>query len=299
MLVDLQPQPNGHYTLAAAMISVTNEFDELDIGGELQRRWSALGGYGTDSHELRLVGPGSGILLGTDTATMDLSLYGGSSTARVAGNVLERVDATGRLLFLWNAFDHFSITDIDPSIPLNTAVIDWTHSNAIEIDRDGNYLMSSRNLSEITKIDSRTGSVVWRWGGVRNEFRFTNDTLMFSFQHGIRRLANGNYVLFDNGNTHNPHFSRAVEYSLDEGAKTATVVWSYRPNPDIFSGFLGFTQRLANGNTLVTFGPQGTAHEVSPSGQLVWKLSVAGNIYRAYRIRSLYEPYLVDESPVP
>ena len=309
-MVDLQPQPNGRLALALGVPDSLSpnpstpyfdyEYDELDIPGNLLRRWLTAT-YSTDPHDFRLTSQRTGVLLGLDYRTMDLSAYGGSSTAQVAGNVLQEVDTAGQVLFQWNAFDHFSITDVDPSISLTSSFVDWTHGNAIEIDQDGNYLVSFRHFSEITKIHSRTGQVVWRLGGLRNEFQFIRDSLMFSFQHGIRRLANGNYILFDNGNTHNPPFSRAVEYSLDQSAKTATLVWSYRPNPDIFSFALGFAQRLADGNTLTTFGVLGTVHEVTPLGQLAWKLTLPPGdwIYRAYRIRSLYEPYLVDESPTP
>ena len=294
--IDLHPQPMGHYTLTRGTASFGELYDELDRDGTFLRRWTAVGGYLTDNHEFRFTPQRTGLLLGFDSRTMDLTAYGGSATAEVHGNILEEVDSLGQVHFLWNAFDHFSITDVDPSIPLTSSVIDWNHGNAIEIDSDGNYLVSFRHLSEITKIDSKSGNIVWRWGGVKNEFEFIDDALKFSFQHGIRRLANGNYILFDNGNTHDPPFSRAVEYRLNQTAKTATLAWSYRPSPDIFSAFVGFAQRLGNGNTLVTFGPQGTLHEVSPSGQLVWTLTVTlppGNlVYRAYRIASLYDPGL-------
>jgi arylsulfotransferase ASST len=300
-ITDLQPQPNRHFTLSQRVAGASQAYDELDVAGNVLRSWTASGAYGTDNHELRLTSRGTGILLGFDVKTIDLTAFGGSPTAQVVGNVLEEVDSAGQTPFVWNAFDHFSITDIDPSISLATPTVDWNHGNAIEVDQDGNYLVSFRHESEITKIDSRTGNVIWRWGGVKNQFTFTGDTLMFSFQHGIRRLRNGHYILFDNGDTHNPPFSRAVEYVLDQNAKVATLVWSYRPSPDIFSPFIGFAQRLANANTLVTFGPQGTLHEVLPSGQLAWQLSLPpGNwIYRAYRIRSIYEPDLVDESLTP
>ncbi len=304
-IVDLEPQPNGSITLSVGTPSPFSpnpsapnfdfHYSERKMSGNILRRWTT-GGYATDNHELRITADGSALLLGLDFRTVDLSASGGSPTAQVVGNVLERVDSTGHVVFLWNAFDHLAVTDIDPSISLGTAVVDWTHSNAVEVDEDGNYLVSSRNLSEVTKIDSHNGNVVWRLGGVRNQFTFIGDAEMFSFQHGIRRLANGDYILFDNGNTHTPPFSRAVEYHLDQEAKTATLVWSYRPRPDVYSFALGFAQRLPNGNTLVTFGIPGTVHEVSNSGRLVWKLTVpAGNwIYRAYRIKSLYEPYMLE-----
>jgi arylsulfotransferase ASST len=299
-VVDLQPQPNGHYALTIGSSATQQEYDELDVSANLLRRWRVGGPYVTDNHELRLTPRGTGLMLGWYVKTMDLSPYGGMSTAQVVVDILQEVDSLGQTVFQWDAFDHFSITDIDPSIPLDSPRVDWNHGNAIEVDGDGNYLLSFRNLSEVTKINSTTGQVLWRWGGVKNEFTFVGDTVMFSMQHGIRRLANGNYILFDDGNSHSPPFSRAVEYRLDQTAKTATLVWAYRPTPDIFSPFLGFAQRLANGNTLVTFGPQGTIQEVSPTGELVWQLTLANNwVYRAYRIRSLYDPGLVDQSPRP
>ena len=301
-ITDLEPQPNGHYTLSlgefdpflGSSSSINSEYDELDLAGRTLRRWATTGGYFTDNHEFRFTKRDTGLLLGLESRLTDLTAFGGPATGMVVGNVLQEVDSVGRVLFSWSAFDHLSLTDIDTSISLASSPVDWNHGNAIEIDRDGNYLVSFRSLSEVTKIDSRTGAVIWRLGGVANQFQFLGDTLKFSFQHGIRRLANGDVILFDNGNTHSPQFSRAIEYQLDEVARSATAVWSYRPNPDIYSAALGLAQRLANGNTLVTFGLPGTVHEVTPGSQLAWTLTLPPNffIYRAYRIRSLYDPSL-------
>jgi hypothetical protein len=303
LISDIQPQGGGRYTasvtdyepLAFATLGYTSaEYQELDRSGNFIRQWTATGGYPTDGHEIRLTSRGTGVLLGFDFRIMDLTPFGGVSDAQIIGNVLEEVDLTGRVLFQWNAFDHLSITDIDPSITLTTPRIDWNHGNAIEIDTDGNYLVNFRSLSEVTKIDAHTGEVLWRLGGVRNQFRFIPDTMTFSLQHGVRRLTNGNLILFDNGNTHNPPFSRALEYRIDEQARTATVVWVYLPTPDLPSFALGFAQRLASGNTLVTFGPRGVVQEASPSSNLVWELSLPQGLwlYRAYRIHSLYDPGL-------
>jgi hypothetical protein len=300
---DLAPQTNGHYTLSVGQIEplafgtlgyLSTEYHELDVAGNLVRKWTATGGYPTDNHEILLTARGTALLMAFDIRTMDLSAMGGASNAQVLANILQEVDSRGRVLFQWNAFDHLSITDIDPSVPIDRPRIDWNHANAIDIDTDGNYLVSFRHLSEVTKIDSRTGTVIWRLGGVRNQFLFQGDTLKFSFQHGVRRLPNGNVILFDNGNGHNPQFSRAIEYRLDEANRTATAVWTYRPAPDVFSFALGLAQQLGNGNTLVTFGTAGTVHEVSPTSDLVWTLTVPPSywIYRAYRIHSLYQPVL-------
>ena len=300
---DLAPQANGHYALSVGQLEplafgtlgyLASEYHELDAAGNLLGKWTATGGYPTDNHEILLTARGTALLMGFDFRTMDLSAMGGMSNAQVLGNILQEVDSRGRVLFQWNAFDHLSITDIDPLVPFNRPRIDWNHANALDVDTDGNYLVSFRHLSEVTKIDSRTGTVIWRLGGVRNQFVFNGDTLKFSFQHGVRRLPNGNLILFDNGNSHSPAFSRAIEYRLDETNHTATAVWSYRPAPDVFSFALGLAQRLGNGNTLVTFGTPGIVHEVTPTSKLVWTLTVPAGywIYRAYRITSLYHPAL-------
>jgi hypothetical protein len=142
-------------------------------------------------------------------------------------------------VFQWRSWDHFSILDgsVSGYVNLDSSLIDYVHGNAIELDMDGNLLLSSRHMNEITKIDRQTGEIIWRLGlnALNNQFTFVNDTRGFSHQHDIRRLANGNITLFDNGNFLVPEYSRAVEYALDEQAMTATLVWEYRNDPDAFS----------------------------------------------------------------
>src|SRR5207302_9452379 len=113
--------------------------------------------------------------------------------------------------------------------------IDFTHCNAIELEGDTAYLLSSRNLDEITKISKKDSQIIWRFGGIENQFTIIGDSsLPFTYQHAVRRLRNGNIVLFDNGKfSHFPRYSRAVEYHLDETKKIATKVWEYRHTPDV------------------------------------------------------------------
>ena len=86
---DLEPQPNGHYTLAlgiggsGSQYGSGQEYDELDVAGNLLRRWTAGATYTTDNHEFRFTPRRTGLLLGFDSRTMDLTAYGGSATAEV------------------------------------------------------------------------------------------------------------------------------------------------------------------------------------------------------------------------
>ena len=85
------------------------------------------------------------------------------------------------------------------------ANVDWTHANAITIDPwDNNYLVSLRCFCQILKISRTTGDVIWRLGGVSNDFTFigenpTNAPYYFIGQHNIHGMTNGNIMLFDNG----------------------------------------------------------------------------------------------------
>lgn len=293
---DFQLQPNGHLTAAVSVPGPSAvAYQEWDALGNVVREWTAVGCDSTDAHELRLLGTGEALLLGFRSRVYDLTRFGGPSAATVNGDVLQRIGADGGVAFEWNSLDHYALDEADDFVWQSPSAgsYDFTHSNAIEMLPDGDYLLSTRHLSEITRIDGATGAVRWRMGkGKANQFTFVNDPKGgFWNMHGVRRLPNGHLILIDNGNGHMPPSSRAVEYEIDEEAMTATLVWSFEPG--ILSCCMGFAQRLANGNTLVTLGQDYHVSEVAPNGDVVWeaRLPMKGEgffgIYRAFRIASL------------
>jgi hypothetical protein len=299
VVTDWQRQPDGTFTAAINATDLgelgysDTRYLQLDNLGNVLRTYLAIGQWPTDNHELRLLSNGDALLMAINTRNMDLTPWGGKPSVDVSGNILERISPTGQLLFTWNALDRLDIGSADPLILRDLAdadELDFTHANAIDLCADGSYLISLRHLSQLIKVD-RSGSIAWRLGGIGSDFDFINDPLRgFSFQHGARELPNGNILLFDNGNGHQPQQSRAAEYQLDLDAKTATLVWQYNPEPPIFGPFMGFTQRLSNGNTLITYGARAVIQEVNAAGQLVWELRGADTdgFYRAIRIPSLY-----------
>ncbi len=245
-------------------------------------------GYHIDEHELQILPDGHALIIVYEGRRMNMSeiVEGGQTFATVWGNHIQELDASGNLVFEWRCWDHFKLTDsaVDN---LTDFHIDFTHTNAIDVDDDSHLLISSRNLNEITKIHRKTGEIIWRLGGKNNEFYFVNDTIGFSHQHCIRSLGNHHYLLFDNGNQHTPHFTRAVEYELDTTDMTATLVWQYRNEPDYQSSHYGSVQRLPNGNTLMNYGFPGTpkALEVRPDGSIVYQIDFqeGGRSYRTFK----------------
>lgn len=244
-------------------------------------------GYETDLHELVVTSDGGAWLLSYDPEYIDMSgiVPGGQASALVTGLIIQKINAQKDVVFQWRSWDHFQITDATHEV-LTSFNIDYVHANAIEVDYDGNILLSSRHLDEITKINTVTGNIIWRLGGKNNQFQFLNDTIGFSHQHCIRRLSNGNIILFDNGNYHEPSFSRVLEYDIDEVNKTVQIAWEYRHEPSIYAYAMGSVQRLNNGNTLIGWGSAATTlTEVTPGGDVVYELTLpSGQMsYRAFR----------------
>lgn len=296
LLWDLQGQPNGLLTFLDGRVTMHLA---LDSQYRQVRTYRPGNGYWADLHDLRISPAGNALFLIYDYQQIDMSqvVPGGSPEATVIGLIVQEVDDAGHVLFEWRSWDHIPITDtyVDVTAP----TIDYMHSNALDWDLDGNILVSSRHLSEITKIDRQTGDIIWRWGGRHNEFTLVNDQRGFSFQHDIRVLPNGHYTLYDNGVLLMPQFSRALEYRLDEANRTATLVWSYRDSPDVYAPALGSVQRLDGGNTLIGWGANTlTATEVKPDGTKVFELSLNGALsYRARKVnwegRPTWPPVLV------
>ncbi len=280
--IDFKRQPNGQlsYCEAGKYYCMDDSYTVVDM-------WQPGNGYTwADNHDLQILPNGNALLMIYDPQPVDMSalVEGGRADAIVEQLVVQEIDASKNVVFEWRSFDHIPITD--SYVSLTTQRIDYIHGNAVELDDDGNLLISSRNTCEITKINRSTGDVIWRLGGKQNDFTFINDPEpWFHFQHDIRRLDNGNISIFDNHANLTPAWSRAVEYSLDEQAMTATRVWEYYHPDKIASNFMGNAQRLPNGNTLIGWGNAGLLTEVKPDGEKAFEIDMLGwtMSYRSFR----------------
>jgi hypothetical protein len=88
-------------------------------------------------------------------------------------------------------------------------------------------------------------------------------------------------------------FARATSRVLEIDPVTLELVWSYS-NPRFFSTNISSSQRLPNGNTLITAGAGGRIFEVTREGAIVWEymyrlfsgVNSSNAVYRAYRIHT-------------
>jgi len=303
---DMKVQPNGVLTMLARIGGY--RFVGLDTNYREIASYRAVNGYSTDEHELVVLEDGTYLLIGLRHETVDMTRYlpGANPNASVGQTIIQEFTPEGDLIFQWRAWDNFDVRDVHLDNPYGGS-FRFPHMNAIDIDEDGHILLSSRHISEVTKINRDTGEIIWRLSGIpkNNDFTYVNDPLNGPRnQHAIRYTGNGRYLMFDNGNLHSPSVSRAVEYELDLDAMTATVVWEFRETPDVYSHYMANTQPLPNGNTLINWaiGSLPKLTEVRPNGTKAFEMNWVDR-YEAYRVwrcpwqGMALKPNLIIETP--
>lgn len=288
---DFKLQTNGNVSYGLKDDGVfTRGFVIRDSNFEPLDTVSAAKGFKTDVHDLTIAPNGHYLLIGVSYLSVDMSqvVEEGRTDAELKGCHIHELNSDHELVFEWECWDHFKATDAI-GVDLTQKALDYVHMNSVAVDYDGHLLISSRNLSECTKINRQTGEVIWRLGGKNNQFNWINDSEGISCQHDIRPVEGkpGQYTIFDNGNYHETPYTRAIEVLVDTSNMTVEIVWEYRHSPDIYDSSMGNAQRLENGNTLINYSNVSLPKvcEVSPDGEIVYKadLNLSTHVYRTFR----------------
>jgi Arylsulfotransferase (ASST) len=250
---------------------------------------TAGNGLTGDIHEF-LIGP-------DDTAWItvyrridrDLSEVGGPKNGTIFEGVVQNVDvATGRVLFEWHSADHVALTESyapPPKPGQGRTPYDYFHINAVDVEPDGNLLVSARNTHAIYEIRPSDGRVLWRLGGKRSDFDMGPGT-RFAWQHDARRRPDGTITLFDNGaDPKVEEFSRVLRLRVDPEGGRATLVRSYAHPKRLLAGSQGNAQLLPGGHVFVGWGAQPWFTEFDGDGRVVLdaRFGKGADSYRAYR----------------
>ena len=138
------------------------------------------------------------------------------------------------------------------------SAFDLFHTNSVEfvessngLFEKGDLLISCRNISVVAVINLEKRKIIW-------------ETDQFTMQHQPSFLPNGNILAFDNGLPSTG--SRVAELN----PRTKQIVWEYQ-SKDFYARNRGGSQKLPNGNTLITESPDGRAFEVTREGKIVWE----------------------------
>ncbi|HLB18999.1 MAG TPA: arylsulfotransferase family protein [Gaiellaceae bacterium] len=248
-----------------------------------------------DVHEFLITKKNTALFTVYHRRPVDLSSVGGPKEGSIWEGIVQEVDiATRRVLFEWHSYPQVALGEsyaLPPKAGPKSAPYDYFHINSIDVEPNGNLLVSARNTHAVYEIDYKTKKVVWRLGGKKSNFKLGPGT-RFAWQHDARRQANGTITLFDNGaTTPVEKFSRALVLRADATTKTVTLVRSYHHPKRLLAPFEGNAQLLPNGDIFVGWGAQPYVSEFSRSGALLFDVYFGqgkppgkdADTYRAYR----------------
>jgi hypothetical protein len=210
------------------------------------------------------------------------------------GDRIVELRPDGEKTEVWTFADHFGQ---EKEMGATGPGQSWSHANGLDyVEEEDAYYLSSLGFDCIVKIDRSSGTAEWVIGGRQSDFKPDSEPenepgsepeTYFERQHQFQRLDDG-IVIFNNGGE-DTYSSEVVELVLDVENMTMEEVWSYTPDPEIYTFALGEVQRLDSGNTFATFSTQGQIDEIDPDGQLVWRLqmSLGGALGYATFVESL------------
>ncbi len=291
--ISLQPNMQGPFGYLAA-----NEFTLTALATSTVTTVMAVG-TPTDGHEFRLLPNGDYLVvtypIETGVDLTGLSSYGSNET--MADCEIQEIAPSGDLVWSWLASDH-----IDPvlesaapqtSTVNGTSVVDVFHLNSIDVDATGNLLVSARHTNALFYVDRPTGQVLWKIGGTSYSkdgadwIQVVGDPeTAFYLQHDARFLPNGDISLFDDHGVASG-VARAVEYTVDFDAETATVAFEFLGTAQ--SKYEGSFRRYADGESVIGWGYIPTdarvMTEINAAGQDVLDISLGGQAsYRAVKV---------------
>ena len=253
-------------------------------------RVAAGNGLHGDLHEFLITSRGTALISIYEQVPADLSSIGGPVAGQLVVGIVQEIDIpTGKVLFEWRSDDHVPLTETN--MPQVTAAgnVDYFHLNSVGVDLDGGLLISARHTNAVYKVDRKTGQVKWRLGGKQSDFTF-GPGAGFSYQHDVRRHADGTMTIFDNGAAIPgapgvEPFSRPLRLALDMNAMTATLVGQYLPPQGRSTWAMGNLQQLPGGGAFVGWGTYGAFTEFTADGAVCFDASFGdGSVtYRAFR----------------
>jgi hypothetical protein len=212
--------------------------------------------------------------------------------------------ATLEILWSWSSQVGVDAGDL----PVADDDSDPYHANSAQLlegdDEPPLMLVSLRNMDRILAIDTDNGEVVWTIG--RNgDFALVDtkgdplpDEQWFRGQHALEAHW-PRVLMFDNGPIDlrsDGTSSRALEIEIDTAKQIVKQTWSFADS-SVHEGLGGDANRLASGNVLTTYAhwcvtcglsdQRSKIVEVTPAGEVVWRLDFADErdlLYRAERI---------------
>jgi EmrB/QacA subfamily drug resistance transporter len=234
-------------------------------------------------HSLVIVGHDAWVTVNKNLP-MNLAPYGGSVDGAITDSAVQEYDLrTGQLLYTWDALKNIPLSDSYANPQTNGYPWDVYHVNSIQVAGPHTLLVSMRNTWAVYLIDTSTGKITWQLGGKHSSFTFSSGA-SFQWQHDVTLTGGSEVTLFDDNccqisgagtylAANGP--SRALTLQLNQASHTASLVSAYE-HAGPSSAYMGSTQVLPDGNTLVGWGSEPYFSEYSKSGKLLLNATLPG-----------------------
>ncbi len=198
---------------------------------------------------------------------------------RILGDTLVERAADGTERVVWNVWDHFA-PDLSVTWPrmyiADDGVEDWSHINGLSyaVGEDAYYATMTFNHG-VARIDRSSGSLSWVLSPHESDFAL-DDPGQLAYPHSAERLPDGGLLVFNRADSGEPGVPAFVsEFALEEAAGVATTRWRYEDPAGVRVAYLGSAQRLAGGNTVISWASAGQLDEVTPEGEVAWRVTAS------------------------
>ena len=257
-----------------------------DTSYRVIKRVRARRPYALDLHEFKLTSRGTALVIVYHTTRRNLRSVGGPRNGKVIDGIIQEIDLkTGRTLFSWHSLGNIALSESYRALPKSKGEAwDYFHPNSVDVDSDGDLIVSARHSYSVTKISRRTGRIVWRLGGKRSDFRMGTGTHVH-LAHDAEWAPDGTLRVFDNSTKSVRDRSRVVWLNVDTTRRRVTLVRELRHPETVLAGTQGNAEQLPDGGLFVGWGSQGRWSEFTAGGDLRYDAHLPDGYdsYRVYR----------------
>ncbi|WP_184542066.1 aryl-sulfate sulfotransferase [Mucilaginibacter sp. FT3.2] len=224
-------------------------------------------------HELRYDNDNNIYALTFDKRVWDLTKVGGLAKDTVHADGIVVFNRLGHKLWEWSVLDHLDPLK-DPLILKHKK--DWVHANSLFKDKDGNFLISYRDLNQVWKVEYKTGKVLWKFGE-GGDFPLQKNEY-FASQHAVHINAKGQLMMLDNGTK--TGITRAITFDMNEAAKTAKSTLIVTLPHDYYTTAKGDAHLFDGDKILFCLTDPRSFLVTDKGGKILWDIKVGGDPYR-------------------
>lgn len=198
-------------------------------------------------HEIKLMPDGNILTVEAVIEYFDLSNIGGDSHADVWGDGYVVLTPEGRRVKDWSLFPELKLMENLSWLNPRLYQYDLVHANSVSWDENGDFYMTFHYISEIWKINGKTGEVEYRLGehgNLKLDVPFAKGGF-----HAVVPLGPDRFLVNNNGASYGDPTNAQI-YEVDTSSMTAHRIMNVAPPIEYTSTTGGNVEILPDGKTV-------------------------------------------------